>query len=139
MSGVKKTAEKQPFSPDFVSATRDILVTLVRCDGPDLSARQMAVFLICYLNEKSQTVRGLAQELNVSKPAITRALDRLSELGLVRRRTDPLDRRSVLAQRTLSGSAYLKKMRSVAGKNTEQRKGSIKKNSVNFALFPEQG
>ena len=48
------------------------------------------------LEGEAQTVRGLAAKLNVSKPAITRALDRLAELDLVRRKTDPLYRRSVL-------------------------------------------
>ncbi len=38
-------------------------------------------------------VRGLAQVLKVSKPAITRALERLGALDLVRRRTDEADRR----------------------------------------------
>ncbi|MEE8659886.1 hypothetical protein CGLAMM_00855 [Acetobacteraceae bacterium EV16G] len=58
-------------------------------------------------------MRGLAHELNVSKPAITRALDRLAELDLARRKVDPLDRRSVLVQRTLKGSAYLRELRAV--------------------------
>ena len=57
---------------------RDTVVALVRRDGPDLSARQLGVFLTCYLQEGAHTVRGLAAELNVSKPAITRALDRLA-------------------------------------------------------------
>jgi len=48
---------------------------------------------------------GSAAKLGVSKPAITRALDRLTEFDLVRRKTDPLDRRSVLAQRTVAGRA----------------------------------
>jgi DNA-binding MarR family transcriptional regulator len=47
----------------------------------------------------------------VSKPAITRALDRLSEFDLVRRKTDPLDRRSVLVQRTGTGMALLRELR----------------------------
>jgi DNA-binding MarR family transcriptional regulator len=58
-------------------------------------------------------VRGLAAELNVSKPAITRALDRLGELDLARRKVDPMDRRSVLVQRTLKGAAFLRDMRSI--------------------------
>ena len=66
------------------------------------------MFLTSYLEAEAQTVRGLAAKLNVSKPAITRALDRLSEFDLVRRRTDPLDRRSVLVQRTVSGTALLR-------------------------------
>ncbi|MCH4092266.1 MAG: MarR family transcriptional regulator [Acetobacter sp.] len=91
------------------------MVSLVRRDGPDLSARQLAVFLTCYLQEEGHTVRGLASELNVSKPAITRALDRLGELDLARRKVDPLDRRSVLVQRTLKGAAYLREIRSIMG------------------------
>ena len=45
-------------------------------------------------------------KLKVSKPAITRARIALSEFHLVRRKTDPLDRRSVLAQRTATGTAF---------------------------------
>ncbi|KXV11908.1 MarR family transcriptional regulator [Gluconobacter oxydans] len=91
----------------------DTIVSMVRRDGPDLSARQLAVFLICYLRDGAHTVRGLALELKVSKPAVTRALDRLGELDLARRKVDPLDRRSVLVQRTLKGSTFLREMRAV--------------------------
>ena len=92
---------------------RTAIVELVRRDGPDLSARQLGVFLTCYLETEAQTVRGLAAKLGVSKPAITRALDRLSEFDLVRRKTDPLDRRSVLVQRTATGMAFLREMRTI--------------------------
>jgi len=101
-------------NPDhLVGIMRDTIVALVRRDGPDLSARQLGVFLTCYLQDGPHTVRGLAAELNVSKPAITRALDRLGELDLARRKVDPLDRRSVLVQRTLKGAAFLRDMRSI--------------------------
>ncbi len=96
----------------LVGILRDTVVALVRRDGPDLSARQLGVFLTCYLQDGAHTVRGLAAELNVSKPAITRALDRLGELDLARRKVDPADRRSVLVQRTLKGAAFLRDMRS---------------------------
>src|ERR1700745_411983 len=92
-----------------VEVLRQTVVSLVRREGPDLSARQLGVFLTCYLEEEAQTVRGLAAKLNISKPAITRALDRLAEFDLVRRKTDPLDRRSVLVQRTAAGIAYFLK------------------------------
>lgn len=92
---------------------RTTIVELVRRDGPDLSARQLGVFLTCYLDPEAQTVRGLAAQLAVSKPAITRALDRLTEFDLVKRKTDPLDRRSVLVQRTPAGMALLRELRSV--------------------------
>lgn len=101
-------------SPDqFVGILRDTIVALVRRDGPDLSARQLGVFLTCYLQDGAHTVRGLAADLNVSKPAITRALDRLGELDLARRKVDPMDRRSVLVQRTLKGQAFLRDLRGI--------------------------
>jgi DNA-binding MarR family transcriptional regulator len=67
-------------------------------------------------------VRGLAAGLNVSKPAITRALDRLGELSLARRKVDPTDRRSVLVQQTREGNAFLADLRHVmAAADTEHR------------------
>ncbi len=92
---------------------RSTIVELVRRDGPDLSARQLGVLLTCYLEGEAQTVRGLAGKLGVSKPAITRALDRLTEFDLVKRKTDPLDRRSVLVQRTPAGMAFFRELRSI--------------------------
>lgn len=87
---------------------RRAIVDSVRRDAPDLSARQMALLLTVYLIPPPHTVRGLAESLNISKPAITRALDRLSELELVRRKPDEQDRRSVLIQRTVRGSVFLR-------------------------------
>ena len=95
----------------LVGILRDTVVSLVRRDGPDLSARQLGVFLTVYLADGPHTVRGLAADLNVSKPAITRALDRLGELDLARRKLDPMDRRSVLVQRTVAGGALLRDLR----------------------------
>ena len=40
-------------------------------------------------------------------------LDRLGELDLARRKIDPMDRRSILVQRTLKGTAFLRDLRSV--------------------------
>ena len=69
--------------------------------------------------EAEQTVRDLAATLNISKPAITRALDRLETLVFTRRETDKNDRRSVIARRTTNGSAYL---RTLGGYITEASK-----------------
>lgn len=102
-------------SDQMLNILRETTVALVRRDGPDLSARQLGVFLTCYLQDGAHTVRGLAAELDVSKPAITRALDRLGELDLARRKVDPMDRRSVLVQRTLKGAAFLRDLRSIMG------------------------
>ena len=51
--------------------------------------------------------------MKVSKPAITRALDRLGEFDLARRKTDPSDRRSVLVQRTAKGAAFLREIHGI--------------------------
>ncbi|MCA7121017.1 MAG: MarR family transcriptional regulator [Acidibrevibacterium sp.] len=104
-------ASPDPTTDTLLAILRDTVVSLVRREGPDLSARQLAVFLTCYLQDGNHTVRGLAADLHVSKPAITRALDRLGELELARRKVDPQDRRSVLVQRTLKGSALLRDLK----------------------------
>jgi DNA-binding MarR family transcriptional regulator len=90
-----------------LNAWRKVLVEAVRSKGPDLSSRQLALMLTVYLEEGPHTVRGLASFLNISKPAISRALDRLGELNFVRRRRDEKDKRNVLVQRTVNGSMFL--------------------------------
>ncbi|MDP6345159.1 MAG: MarR family winged helix-turn-helix transcriptional regulator [Alphaproteobacteria bacterium] len=83
------------------------LASAVRDEGPDLSARQMAILLQVYLGSPPHTVRGLAAELRISKPAVVRALDALGRLEFVRRRRDERDKRNVLVQRTVKGSVFL--------------------------------
>jgi DNA-binding MarR family transcriptional regulator len=67
----------------------------------------MALLFNVFLVSGPHTVRGLAQCLNISKPAVSRALDRLGELGYIRRERDDLDRRNVLVQRMPKGAAFL--------------------------------
>ena len=87
---------------------RRAIVKSVSLDAPDLSARQMSLLLTVYLTPPPHTVRGLANLLKVSKPAITRAVNRLIGLDMVRRKPDPDDKRSVLIQRTVRGSVFLR-------------------------------
>ncbi|MFQ6016681.1 MAG: MarR family transcriptional regulator [Kiloniellaceae bacterium] len=84
------------------------MVTSLRREHPDVTTRQFALLLQIYLVPPPHTVRGLARELNISKPAVTRALDRLGRLDLVRRKRDEADRRNVLVQRTVKGSVFLR-------------------------------
>ncbi len=86
---------------------RDVLAQSVRSEAPDLSARQMAILLAVYLTPPPHTVRGLALNLNLGKPAVTRALDTLSSYNLLKRRKDPEDLRNVLVQRTVAGAVFL--------------------------------
>lgn len=107
-------------SPDLaVHMLREVIVTLVRRDGPALSAHQLAVYLTCYLKSGDHTVRGLAADLNVSKSVITRSLDKLGEMDLTRRIPDPSDRRSILVERTAVGSELLNELRETVSKVAE--------------------
>ena len=92
---------------DALHLWRQVHVDQVRAENPDLTARQMAVLLTVYLTPRPHTVRGLAASLNVGKPVITRALDTLGALGLLKRERDSADKRNVLVERTSAGSVYL--------------------------------
>jgi DNA-binding MarR family transcriptional regulator len=88
----------------------DVILDLVRDDEPDLSARQQAVLLTVYLEPPPHTVRGLAAKLKVTKPAITRALDRMGRSGLLTRMRDQNDRRNVVVLRTLAGALAVERL-----------------------------
>jgi len=100
---------------DQLEVVCQAIVGLVRRDGPDLTARQLGVLLISYLDDTPQTVSRLAGQLTVSIPTVTRALDRLSEFDLVRRRDNPSDGRSILVQRSLVGAKFLDDLKSMLG------------------------
>jgi len=87
----------------------DVTLSLVRAEEPDLTARQMTVLLIVYLEAPPHTVRGLAAKLGVTKAVITRALDTLGRHGLLTRKRDPKDMRNVLVQRTVEGALFLER------------------------------
>lgn len=98
-------AALKPF--DALALWRDVVVEQVASDNPDLTQRQMAILLVVYMRPPPHTVRGLAAQLSISKPAVTRALDALSRLGYVKRKRDDTDRRNVLVQRTVKGSVFV--------------------------------
>lgn len=83
------------------------LVDYVRSGEPDLTNRQMALMMIVYAVSGPHTVRGLAEKLNVSKPVITRALNKLGALGYLRRERDEADRRNIFITRTAKGAQFL--------------------------------
>jgi len=101
---------------DALALWREALCSSVRDDGPDLSARQMSILLTVYTLAPPHTVRGLSESLNISKPAVSRALDRLGTLGYIRRRRDDYDRRSVQVQRTVRGAVFLSEFADLVAK-----------------------
>ncbi len=62
-------------------------------------------------------MRGLARDLAMSKPAVSRALDTLGRLEFLRRKRDQVDRRSVLVQRTVKGSDFLREFGDLAAES----------------------
>lgn len=86
---------------------KSTLVDYVRSGEPDLTNRQMALMLLVYLEPGPHTVRGLARALNVSKPVVTRALNRLGALSYLRRQRDEADKRNIFIARTPEGAEFL--------------------------------
>ncbi len=102
---------------DLLKLWRSVMVAALRKDLPDLTWRQFTLLLQIYTSPPPHTVRGLAQELNMSKPAVTRALDRLEKLDFLRRKVDDSDRRSILVQRSVAGSVFLREFADMAGQH----------------------
>ncbi len=102
-----------------ISVIRNTMLEMVRQDGRDLTARQLTALLSVYLKDETQTVTSLANMLNVSRPGVTRILDRLVDAELVSRAEDKQDRRRVLIRRTREGSRYVQTLAEVASKAGE--------------------
>lgn len=83
------------------------LIDYVRSGRPDLTNRQMALLMLVYLTPGPHTVRGIAKGLSVSKPVVTRALNRLGSLGYLRRQRDDADRRNIFVAQTDEGAEFL--------------------------------
>ena len=115
---------------------RHAFVSSVRGDAPDLSARQMALMLSVYLGDGPHTVRGLALALKISKPAVSRALDRLGELGYIRRQRDDLDHRNVLVQKTSGGAGFLTEFSHLIDA-AKEHVASIPAKIIDFAIEAE--
>ncbi len=98
-------------------------VAALRRAHPDLTARQFTLLLQVYLAPPPHTVRGLAVELAMSKPAVSRALDTLGRLDFLRRKTDQADRRSVLVQRTVKGAVFLREFGDLAAEAAKGMNG----------------
>lgn len=105
---------------DILLPWRDVMVDTVRLEQPDLSMRQWALLLTVYLTPGPHTVRRLSEDLEVPKPAISRALDTLGSHGLVRRARDLGDKRVVLVQKTEEGSLFLDQFAHIVAERERQ-------------------
>ncbi len=82
-------------------------------------------------------MRGLADRLAVSKPAITRAVDRLVELSLVKRLPDPRDRRSVLIGRVREGVDFIGEVRRLLAKAAKDARVERESGEIAGAATPK--
>lgn len=96
------------------------LVGYVRSGDPDLTNRQMAILMLVGQTQGPHTVRGLASRLTVSKPVVTRALNKLASLGFLRRQRDEKDRRNIFVLVTTAGSRFLQRFQSLIERNTAE-------------------
>ena len=104
---------------DNLTSWREVMCDAVRADGPDLSMRQWSILLTVYLKPGPHTVRALARDLNVPKPAISRALDALLILGFVKRVRDANDKRIVIVQTAGTAEIYLDKFARLVDAHSE--------------------
>lgn len=125
MSSITLPARTTPIRTelDGLSGWMATLIDYVRSGEPDLTNRQMALLLMIYLQSGPHTVRGLANGLKVSKPVITRALNRLGSLGYLRRQRDESDKRNIYVVRTAEGAEFLEQFEHFIGSKaaTDQR------------------
>ena len=91
------------------------LIAIVRSDLPDLTNRQMAIILSVALSPGPHTVRGLAERLGVSKPVVTRALNKLTALGYLQRKRDRNDGRNIFVEMTRPGADFLERFNLLIG------------------------
>lgn len=87
---------------DFDTTVRNLVIA-----GEDYTLRQIAV-LHAIQREDGRSTGELAAELSLSKPAVTRACDKLKvERSLIKRTGDADDRRKVVLTLTKKGTDFL--------------------------------
>ncbi len=112
MSPAQSTKPAADFPDSVESAAIDTLrraVTfMIGTDtAHDLTQRQLGTLLLVACTPGPHTIRGIAARLDLLKPAVTRAVDVLEAEGLVERKPDPADRRSVLVVPTPAARRFV--------------------------------
>jgi DNA-binding MarR family transcriptional regulator len=72
----------------------------------DLSARQLAIFLMVYTSDDVLSVKDFAELLDLERPVVSRAIQRLQHWGLVK--IAPAADKLIDVKRTPEGRAYFK-------------------------------
>ena len=115
----------RPTRKESLALWHRVTLASVAMSGPDLSARQLAILMTVYLEDKAHTVKSLAEKLNVTKAVITRALDTLTRYGFVERAPDLRDKRSIIVKRTTGGILHLQRFADIIHAETDTQIISI--------------
>lgn len=78
-----------------------------------LTVRQLAILSLVYNEAIEASVDYYSKTLNLSKPAVTKAINRLEELKLVKRKPDTQDGRKVIVSSTLIGQNYIQQIQTI--------------------------
>lgn len=73
----------------------------------NITYRQMQILLTIYLDDNVSRVREIANKLQIPKPSITRTLDKLERLDLLKRKVEHSDKRSIIIIKTANGGKLL--------------------------------
>ncbi|MFZ2226524.1 MAG: MarR family transcriptional regulator [Candidatus Moraniibacteriota bacterium] len=80
--------------------------------GEDLGVTPLQMQALDYIkNNPNMPVRGFSDYFLMSPSSVSQLTDRLFALGLIDRKSDPDDRRSVLVFLTKKGEQFLKKLK----------------------------
>lgn len=89
-----------------IIAIKEMYIELVRT--ADYSPRQMAILFMVQESQGLFSMSKAAELMEVTKPAITRAVDALVDCGLVDRNPNHNDRRRVCLHTTILGDKLLR-------------------------------
>jgi len=88
--------------------------------GEDLGVTPLQMQALDYIKNNPNTpVRGFSDYFLMSPSSVSQLTDRLFALGLIDRKSDPDDRRSVLVFLTKKGEQFLKKLKKEMIKNID--------------------
>jgi DNA-binding MarR family transcriptional regulator len=80
-------------------------------DTRNLTLRQLVVLVhVCIEQGNDWSVSGLAADISVPTPSVTRAIDALIEMGLVEKRTSADDLRKIVVSMTKTGRVYIARL-----------------------------
>ena len=88
----------------------DFVASIVRRNHQSLTIKQFSVLLSLYLGETPPDFADIAKHLKSSKPAISRAVDRLYKLGFVTRSISKADGRKIVLVRTRAGEKFVQSL-----------------------------